>query len=247
MANDFDVVWLNVSPSLKRLDQPLLKQLSQSRGIAYWQYIQTLDEAGTMQTAVEHLHEFLQGLEQPVHLLGHGISGALGVAYSRRYPQHVRSLTLLSVAPQPLLTWHTHYYAQRDLIPCSQRRILAQMTHSLFGRQLPSSPQALVQALAQDLDACPVAHSLYRIETMSKMAVTLPLLVCGSQTDAIVPPPALHEWIDYFKPGDTLWKCPSGHHFFHFFQPFATSLQIFKFWRQVERREVRLTEAIQVA
>jgi pimeloyl-ACP methyl ester carboxylesterase len=236
-SDDFDVLWLNVSPRLKWADRPLVNQLSQSTRLAYWEYVQTADEGSSIEQAVAMLHECLRDRPRPVHLIGHGLSGVLGLAYARCYPQQVRSLALLAVAAQPAITWQAHYYAQRSLIPCSQERILVQTVRSLFGKHLPAPVQTLVQALAQDLATAPSPHSIFRIGTLPQGAIAPPLMVCGSQTDAIVTPPMLREWITYFKPGDTLWQAPSGHHFFHYYQPTIVQQQLTKFWRQTAQRQ----------
>jgi pimeloyl-ACP methyl ester carboxylesterase len=239
MTVNFDVMWLNVSPSLKRLDQPLVKLLGLHCKVAYWQYIQTMDEGSCLEKAVQLLHECLEETDRPIHLIGHGMAGVVGLIYARRYPGRVRSLTILSVAPQPGMTWHTHYYAQRNMIPCGRKRVLAQMVHSLFGTSLPGSVHALVHALERDLEDSPSPHSLYKLASLPKLTVEAPMLVCGSVTDAIVTPPMLHDWVDYFKPGDKLWKCPTGHHFFHFFHPNLVAEQLLKFWQQTEQRELK--------
>ncbi|NJN48545.1 MAG: alpha/beta fold hydrolase [Alkalinema sp. RL_2_19] len=237
MSADFDVLWLNVSPRLKRLDQPLVRALSQSVRIGYWEYRQTADEGCSIEKAVRLLHDCLRESDRPIHLIGHGLGGVVGLMYAKRYRRWVRSLTLLSVAAQPELTWHAHYYTQRLLIPCSQTRILAQTAHSLFGKQLPAPMPQMVQALAHDLDNAPSPHSLFKITHLTKGPIGAPLMICGSQTDAIVTPPMQREWIEYFKPGDTLWQAPSGHHFFHYNHPEITAPAITKFWCQITKRQ----------
>jgi pimeloyl-ACP methyl ester carboxylesterase len=236
-GDDFDLLWLNVSPRLKWADRPLVNRLSQSTQIAYWEYVQTADEGSSLDQAAVVLAEFLADRPRPVHLIGHGLGGVLGLIYARHYPQQVRSLCLLGVAAQPALTWQAHYYAQRRLIPCSQERILVQMLGRLFGQHLPASVPTLVRALAQDLATTPSPHSIFQIGTLPPGAIAAPLMICGSQTDTIVTLPLLREWIAYFKPGDTLWQAPSGHHFFHYDQPEIIHQQLTKFWRQIDRRQ----------
>jgi surfactin synthase thioesterase subunit len=237
MSDDFDVLWLNVSPRLKRLDQPLVRALSNSIKVAYWEYSQTADEGSSLDKAVRALHQCLKHRDRPVHLIGHGLGGVIGLTYARRYRRWVRSLTLLAVAAQPAITWHAHYYTQRRLFPCSQERILGQTAYSLFGNQLPASRQILINALAQDLANAPSPHSIVKITALPKGPITAPLMVCGSQTDPIVTVPMLREWTEYFKPGDTLWHAPSGHHFFHYHYPTATAQNIVKFWYQTQQRQ----------
>lgn len=234
MSLSFDVLWLNASSSLKGFDQPLLRYLSQHLTVAQWEYSQSDDEASSLETAVMLLHDFLQ-YHPPVHLAGHGLSGVLGLTYARRFPEQVRSLTLLSVAAQPAITWQTHYYVQRQLIACSRQQLLACIVRSLFGQQLPHSLpfgiKDLIRLLARDLEASPSPHSLFKLARLPKGGVPMPLMVCGSKTDPIVHPPALQEWLECFKSDDTLWQCPDGRHFFHYFYPQLVGEQLLQFWR----------------
>ncbi|MGA1624622.1 MAG: alpha/beta hydrolase, partial [Prochlorothrix sp.] len=121
MAAPTIVLWICTSPSLKRFNQPLLKQLSPHHTVLEWEYCQDVDRGASLEEAVETLHSFvrrfLQTQTQPryLHLAGHGTSGLVGLLYARTYPQWVRSLALLGVGAQPNLTWHSHYYLRRQL------------------------------------------------------------------------------------------------------------------------------------
>jgi pimeloyl-ACP methyl ester carboxylesterase len=108
----------------------------------------------------------LQDAEQPYHLVGHGMSGIVALLFARQYPEKVRSLTLLAIAAQPAINWHSHYYIQRQLMPCTQVQLLAQIAQSLFGTPLPESVMPLVSALAKDLELAPSPHSLYQVATL---------------------------------------------------------------------------------
>lgn len=231
-----DVLWLSSSPSLKIFDSVLLKTLSQQVRVGQWEYHQSQDEASSLDRAVALLHEAMQTFERPIHLVGHGMGGVIGLTYARRYPETVRSLTLLSVAAQPANTWQAHYYIQRQILTCSQVQVLAQMVRSLFGSQLPYSIQQMVRLLARDLEETPSLHSLFKIATLPQGKVPVPLMICGSKTDPIVPFPNLHEWLGSFKAGDMIWTSQTGSHFFHHFHPDSTSREIQKFWRSVEAR-----------
>lgn len=96
-----EALWLNVSPALEKLDRPLLKHLSQHLSIAQWQYCQTPDEPMSLEIALVLLHDYLKHHDRPIHLLGHGTGGLLGLLYTRQHPERVRSLTLLSVGVYP--------------------------------------------------------------------------------------------------------------------------------------------------
>jgi pimeloyl-ACP methyl ester carboxylesterase len=237
VSSSSNVLWVNVSPSLKHFDGKILRQLSHTQKVAYWQYIQEHDEASSSQEAVRLLHQYLQSIEQPLHLVGHGISGVISLLYARQHPEKVRSLTLLGVAAQPAINWHSHYYIQRQIIPCTQVQLLARMARNLFGDPLPYPPRAIVSALAKDLDFSPSPHSLYQVTTLPEGGIEVPLIVCNAADDFVVTPPLARCWTEHFKPGDTLWECPEGRHFFHYHYPELVSQHLLKFWRQVQQRE----------
>lgn len=249
MSNLLDALWLDAGPSLRRFHQPLLQCLSQEVKIAQWEYRRSLDEASTLDVAVVLLHDYLTQRDlpavrlcqrvaspqenRPIHLIGHGMGGVIGLLYARRYPQQVRSLTLLAVAAQPAATWHAHYYVQRQLLPCSRQQVLAQTVRSLFGTSMPYPVKALIALLGRDLEDSPSPHSLFRLVNLPQDGVTVPLTVCGSKTDPIVNSPALHEWLTWLKPGDALWECPEGRHFFHYFHPKQVEGEIQNFWQSL--------------
>lgn len=231
MINALDALWIDTSPSLNYLDQPLLKYLAQSVMIANWEYQQTQDEPCSLQVAITLLHDYLKQRDRPIHLIGHGMGGVVGLIYARRFPERVRSLTLLSVASQPAITWHAHYYVQRQLFACSRRQLLTHTLFSLFGNQVPQPEDRLLAALNCDLNKSLCLHSLLKIAQLPQGGVSMPLLVCGSTTDSIVAPPALEAWRDWLKPEDAVWKCPDGRHFFHYFYPLLVGDRVLEFWR----------------
>ncbi len=235
MSDNIDVVWVNVSPSLKRFDLPLQQYLNRYFRIARWEYIQdNFDESNCIETAIELLyHFFLKSELHQVHLIGHGISGVIALLFARQYPWRIRTLTLLAVSPQPAKTWHVHYYAQRNLsLDVSRQEILINIAGSLFGsHKIPHPLHSLLAALSKDLYTSPCMHSLFKIIDLPKGEVTVPLMICGSNTDTIVSKFNINNWKNYFKPKDILWLCPDGHHFFHYFYPELVGKEIKKFWQ----------------
>lgn len=231
MTNRPEVLWLNGSPSLQCFDRPLLGTLAAQAKVTQWQYCQGQDEGSSLQNAVRLLHDYLEQIDHPIHLMGHGIGGVIGLIYARCHPEKVRSLTLLGVAEQPAMTWQTHYYVQRHLMSCSRYQVLVFMVRSLFGSEPPYAVRNLVRALDRDLAEAPCPHSLFRVVDLPKGGILAPLMVCGSQTDPVVHPPALLKWQNWMKPTDRLWECPTGRHFFHYFHPQQVADQVLKFWQ----------------
>jgi len=233
MAATPDSLWLSLNPQLRRFDQRLCNQLNRQADVQCWNYQQTADEPCCIDTALALLHEYMQLQPQPIHLIGHSLSGALGLLYTRIHPHRVKSLTLLSVGANPAVSWHSHYYVTRKLLPCDRNIILGQMACMLFGFQHHSKITRLVKLLAQVLDTEFAPHSLVHHGGFASGGVEVPLLVCHGAHDIIIDPNAQGEWQKWLKPGDRLWSCPEGRHFFHHDYPQHCSQVILDFWQQV--------------
>jgi pimeloyl-ACP methyl ester carboxylesterase len=229
-----NALWVNVSPALKIFNRRLLSQLSHYEIIACWEYSQTLDEPISLEIAIELLHDYLQSCSQSLHLIGHSTGGLLALLYARRYPERVRSLTLLSVGAHPAIDWQAHFYVLLQLLPCSREMILTQMVGNLFGRQSQTEVRRLIQVLKNDLRDSLSPHTLWERVSLPPGDASVPMLVCGSQNDVIVDPQLFQSWKTWLKEGDRLWQCPEGRHFFHYFQPKLVSEQVIKFWMSVD-------------
>jgi pimeloyl-ACP methyl ester carboxylesterase len=230
-------LWLNVNPSFKRFDGRLVRCISCYVPLTYWEYTQHQDEPSSLEIALTLLHDYLKFLAEPVHLIGHSTGGLLGLLYARRYPQKVKSLTLLGVGFNPAIDWQAHYYSIRKLLPCSQEIVLARMVQMLFGCQDRTNTKTLVEILKQDLSISPSPHSLYQHSSVASGGVSMPLMVCGSENDGVIDTSALSGWKNYFKAEDLLWTIPLGHHFFHYFFPEPISRKVIEFWQKVDRQQ----------
>ena len=233
MKPDVDVLWLNSSLSLRCLHRPLLRELSYRLKVAQWDYHQELDEPATLTVPLTLLHDYLKGLSYPVHLAGHGISGVLGLLYARQHPRHVKSLTLLGVGPHPAMCWQSHYYMNRRLLCCDRTLVLSMLVSHLFGDSVRPLARELACRLQTALEETPSAHSLLGDGEIPPGDSPVPLLVCGSQDDVVVPPDTLthcQHWINPYR-GDQIWQCPEGRHFFHYFQAKAVSRTMLQFWQ----------------
>ncbi|AFY44041.1 alpha/beta fold hydrolase [Nostoc sp. PCC 7107] len=248
MSDDIDVVWISSSPALQRFDKPLLQYLSQYANVAEWEYRSGKDEGNSIDEAVDLLDEFLSECAYPVNLAGHGAGGAIALTYGRRYPEKVRSLVLLAVAPQPANTWHVHYYLQRQVFPISREQVLANSVRHLFGEQPHNTTKKLIAVLNRDLDQTALSHSLFKFTELPQGGVSMPMIVCGSKNDPIVNPPVLKKWLKHLKPEDELWECPKGHHFFHYFYPQQVGEEILNFWQpyylQLMSRDTQLSSIL---
>ncbi|MEO1354075.1 MAG: alpha/beta hydrolase [Cyanobacteria bacterium J06635_15] len=231
-------LWLTVSPHLKKFDQRLLCQLAKYGVIRRWEYHQTPDEPCCLETPVKMLHDYVRRCDSDsaegrtqLHLLGHGLSGVIGLIYARRFPHRVKSLSLLSVGASPAANWHSQYYGLRQTLPCSRNVILAQMVRILFGPQGHTINRALIQVLERDLDTGLALHSLVDRTEIAAGGIVPPLMVCFGEQDGIIDGSLQARWQSWLKPGDRLWSCPQGHHFFHFDHPKQVATQIRDHWR----------------
>jgi pimeloyl-ACP methyl ester carboxylesterase len=230
--NSIDALWLTVTPSLSCFDQPLLQQLSKTKVIANWQYRYGLDEGGCLDNAIEMLNLYLTDREDPIHLIGHGMGGTLALLFSQRYPDKVRSLTIMGVAEQPAVTWHAYYYVQRQTFSCSPQQILVRLVRNLLGDTLPHPIGHLVAALRKDLEQGLSPHSVLKIGAIPQGGVAMPLLICSATEDPIVHLSAVVDWNKWLKPQDELFWVSGKMHFFHYFYPERLSNQIQKFWQE---------------
>lgn len=233
MNSDPNMLWLSVSPHLKCFDRRLLSRLVKAGPVRQWEYVQSADEPCCVDSAVEVLHGYVSDRaalearsgnpDYKMHLMGHGTSGIVALLYAKRYPKRVASLTLLSVSATPAVNWQAHYYALRQLLPCSREMILAQMARSLSGARPVRFYKALAALLEKDLDSNLTLHSLARRTEIPMGSTEVPLLVCNGARDPIVCSQKQVLWHEVMKRGDRLWQCPEGSHFFHFHHAAATA------------------------
>lgn len=233
MSSNPTALWLSVSPALQQFNRPLIKQLSDNQAIASWEYAQTSDEPITLDVALVLLHDYLKQLDQPLHLIGHSTSGWLGMMYAYRYPERVKSLTLLAVGANLATDWQAHYYAMLKCLPCDRRIILTQLVYSLWGRQSQFKTELLINLLEQDLLLSPSPNTLVKQLSISPNIISVPLLICGSRDDIVISSYQLNAWKPWLKSGDMLWESSQGKHFFHYTNAQSVSDQINQFWQSL--------------
>lgn len=235
------IVWLNTSPSLQCFAQPLLAHLSHQVTVIQWNYQQNQDKGCSFDDAIFQLHQYLESLEQPVHLIGHSTAGLLGLLYARRYPTNVKSLILLAVGSDAAVDWQAHYYTHRPLL--NRQKILTAMVYNLFGYQDQQSLQDLMILLEKDLECSLSPHSLFQQLSVPASSVPVPLMIFGTKDDIIVEFDALQKWQPWLKAGDCLFVCAEGRHFFHFFQAPLIGEQILNFWHNLYSTSIPLIKS----
>jgi pimeloyl-ACP methyl ester carboxylesterase len=228
------VLWISASPSLKCFHRRLLNNLSKVVEIEFWEYYQTLDEGSSIDGAIELLQKYLSQSDDSLHLIGHGIGGAVALGYARKYPHKVASLALLSVGVQPGINWHSYYYAQLASFSCNRSYLLRSIAIDLFPDICSHHIRDLADRLERDLVEAPSNRSLFGLDIFPECGVEMPLMICGSQNDSVITSPALYGWNSYFKSSDRIWRSATGGHFFHHFHSELVSYQIQQFWQKLE-------------
>ncbi|WP_330204762.1 alpha/beta fold hydrolase [Cyanobacterium sp. Dongsha4] len=235
MYKNPDILWLSTNPYLMRFNLPVIKYLSQYVSIGQWEYKLTEDETTSLDLAIEFLNNYLEMVKKPVHLVGHSTCGLLGLQYANKYPEKVKSLTLLGVGINPALDWISYYYLLRNHFKCNQEAILTHLAKYLFGYRNFYYQKSLVKILKKALIYSLSPHSLYRkCDYFSVEKTAYPLMVSGSNDDQVVFWSEIEKWKSYLKPEDYIWQCPNGEHFFHYFQPKLLGDQILNFWSSLE-------------
>ncbi len=105
------VLHLCLSQNLRRFDLPLMQRLARHQVVATWEYEQSPDEGSDLALVLCALDHYLQHIDQPIHLIGHGLAGMVAWLYASRYPNKVSSVVLLSVGHDLSYSWHSHYYS----------------------------------------------------------------------------------------------------------------------------------------
>jgi pimeloyl-ACP methyl ester carboxylesterase len=108
------------------------------------------------------------------------------------------------------------------------------MVHSLFGPQCQHRLHGLLEMLERDLMESLSLHSLTTRCNLFPGSVSVPLMVGGGQADTIVDPTQIQSWQPWLKPGDRLWICPKGRHFFYATHPQITAAAMLDFWQEWE-------------
>ncbi|MBE9221628.1 alpha/beta hydrolase [Cyanobacterium stanieri LEGE 03274] len=224
-----DVLWLNTNTYFKRFNLPIIKYLSRQVSIGQWEYEQNQDEGCSLEGAIALLDDYLTMVKKPVHLIGHSTAGVLGLLYARKYPEKIKSLTLLGVGVNPSKDWVEYYYNLRKNFPCRREIILTRLSHHLFHYQNHYYQKAFLNILDKALLYSLSPHSLYETPNITKGGIDKPLMVCGSSEDAIISPQDMEQWQPYLKKEDYLCLINQSSHFFHYLSPQCVGQQILKF------------------
>lgn len=213
------VLWIDLQPTLHCLNKRVAQLLSRSFAVQRWSFQHDLDESCSVQTVLELLRQTLVASSEPMHLVGHGISGTVACLFAEKYPGLVKSLTLLSVDTLSANHWSSHYLDMRSQLPTSRQAILSHLSSLLFSSNNSRSTEIVPCLLAKCLDTEFIQGSIVNQQTIKNLQTPeVPTLVLNGEFDFVVDINSHDRWSETLKSGDRYVCMKNGRHFFQFNQ-----------------------------
>ena len=211
------ILWVDLQPSLYCLNKRVAQYLSRKRQVKRWSFQHDLDESCNEETVYDLLCETLQNDDNKYHIIGHGLSGTLACKFAQKYPQKLKSLTLLSVDTHTSNHWSSHYLKIRSQLPCSRTQVLSHLSSLLFHQSNARAAAAFPCLLAKCLDSEYIQGSVISQYTRDELIIpSIPVLIINGQHDFVVDENSRHRWVKKLKPGDCYQSINKGRHFFQF-------------------------------
>lgn len=225
-----EILWIDLQPTLHCLNKRVAQLLSQTAHVRRWSFQHDLDESCSIETIHQLLYETLEASLEPVHLIGHGISGTISCLFAEKYPDLVKSLTLLSVDTLSSNHWSSHYLQMRSRLPCARKSILIHLSSMLFPQISPQASHAFPSLLVKCLDSEFIQGSILGHAPLDNLCVSgVPTLVLNGSDDFVVDSNSEIRWSQILKPGDRYHSVHHGRHFFQFDQASKTAQAITDF------------------
>ncbi|WP_231857166.1 alpha/beta fold hydrolase [Synechococcus sp. MIT S9509] len=213
------VLWIDLQPTLHCLNKRVAQLLSRSFAVQRWSFQHDLDESCSVTTVLDLLRQTLVASSEPMHLVGHGISGTVACLFAEKYPSLVKSLTLLSVDTLSVNHWSSHYLDLRSQLPTSRQAILSHLSSLLFSSNNARTGEILPCLLAKCLDTEFIQGSIVNQQTTKNLhAPEVPTFVLNGEFDFVVDSNAHDRWSETLKSGDRYVCMKKGRHFFQFDQ-----------------------------
>ena len=224
------ILWVDLQPTLYCLNTRVAQLLSKTFIVQRWSFQHDLDESCSVDTVHHLLNQTLEVCPEPIHLIGHGISGTAICLFAEKYPHLVKSVTLLSVDTLSVNHWSSHYLKMRSQLPCARESILTHLSSLLFPRSSSRVSAVFPCLLAKCLDTEFIQGSIVSQEPIEDVkAPAAPLLVLNGEYDFVVDTSSHDRWSRTLKAGDRYQSIRQGRHFFHFNQPENTAEYISTF------------------
>ena len=214
------VLWIDLQPTLHCLNKRVAQLLSRTFSVQRWSFQHDLDESCSVATVHDLLRQTLVASPEPMHLVGHGISGTVACLFAEKYPDLVKSLTLLSVDTLSANHWSSHYLDMRSQLPSSRQAILRHLSSLLFSHQNPRAVEVLPCLLAKCLDNEFTQGSIVNQQHIPDLnsPKEVPTFVLNGESDFVVDTNSRDRWSKSLKSGDRFVCMEKGRHFFQFDQ-----------------------------
>ena len=212
-----EILWIDIQPTLYCLNKRVGQRLSRDIGVKRWSFQLDPDEFCMESTVHSMLKETLESMDEPTHLIGHGLSGIFTCEFAQNYPELVESVTLLSVDTLSANQWSSHYLSMRQQLVCSRDQILKQLSSLLFQVKSSQVKAAFPRLLQACLDNELIQGSIVNLDHPGSLSSPkVPTLVINGHDDFVVDRKAQQRWEEQLKPGDCYHSLPGGRHFFQF-------------------------------
>ena len=225
-----EIFWVDLQPTLYCLNTRVAQLLSRKFIVQRWSFQHDLDESCSIDTIHHLLNQTLQTCPQPIHLIGHGISGTVSCLFANKYPHLVKSVTMLSVDTLSANHWSSHYLTMRSQLPCAREKILTHLSSLLFPQSSSHASAVFPRLLAKCLDTEFIQGSIVSQEPIGDIKVpAAPVLVLNGEIDFVVDTSSRDRWSRLLKAGDRYQPMKQGRHFFQFNQSENTAKCISSF------------------
>ena len=232
--NTSQILWIDLQPSLYCLFKRTAQALGQNFEVKRWSFEHDLDESCDVEVVHGLMRHTIENSSNPVHLVGHGISGTISYLYAQKYPNNLSSVSVLSVDTHSTNQWTSHYQRMRSQLPCSRFHILSHLSRLLFNRQNEQTSSIMTRLLAKCLDNDLVYGSIVQSQPITNLNKTeVPILVINGEKDFVVDEQSDIRWSHCLKHGDCYQKVANGRHFFPFTEWSQTAEMIESFIRMV--------------
>ena len=228
------ILWIDLQPTLHCLNKRVTQLLSVSFVVKRWSFQHDPDESCTVDTVLDLLRTSLEETTDPVHLVGHGISGTVACLFAEKYPTLVKSLTMLSVDTHSANHWSSHYLVMRNQFSYSRKFILNRLSSLLFPHSSVRAKDAYPCLLAKCLDTEFIQGSVVNCPNIKDLnAPSIPTLVINGESDFVVGNNSRGRWSETLKSGDRYLCMEKGCHFFQFNQAQQVARAIISFIQMV--------------
>ena len=224
------LLWIDLQPSLHCLFKRTILSLGQRFEVKRWSFEHDLDESCDVDVVHSLLRQTIDKSADPVHLVGHGLSGTIAFLYAQKFPKRISSVSLLSVDILSSNQWTSHYQSMRSQLPCSRINILSHLSRLLINVHTDHAQIIIRGLLEKCLDNDFVQGSIIqkpKIDNLSR--INMPTLVINGEDDFVVDRSSYQRWCQHLKPGDCYQKMKNGRHFFPFSEWRETSEMIESF------------------